>query len=148
FLDEPTIGLDVIAKQQIRGIVRELNEKEGVTVLLTSHDAGDVEQLCRRVVFDDRVSTLRRRYLRRKVIDLQLRDGGDGSPPPPLPEIPGVRLIKASAMGRKLEVDTDQRPIAEVVSQMMAALPVADVTVEDPPMEEIIAAIYRDEAAS
>ncbi|HYV47790.1 MAG TPA: ATP-binding cassette domain-containing protein [Myxococcaceae bacterium] len=156
FLDEPTIGLDVIAKQQIRGIVRELNEKEGVTVLLTSHDAGDVEQLCKRVVvinrgqvvFDDRVSTLRRRYLRRKVIDLQLRDGGDGSPPPPLPEIPGVRLIKASAMGRKLEVDTDQRPIAEVVSQMMAALPVADVTVEDPPMEEIIAAIYRDEAAS
>src|SRR6185295_5689519 len=126
------------------------------TVLLTSHDAGDVEQLCKRVVvinrgqvvFDDRVSTLRRRYLRRKVIDLQLRDGGDGSPPPPLPEIPGVRLIKASAMGRKLEVDTDQRPIAEVVSQMMAALPVADVTVEDPPMEEIIAAIYRDEAAS
>ncbi|HVE84889.1 MAG TPA: AAA family ATPase, partial [Myxococcales bacterium] len=153
FLDEPTIGLDIIAKQQIRAIVRELNENEGVTVLLTSHDAGDVEQLCKRVVvinrgqvvFDDRVSTLRRRYLRRKVIDLQLRDEGNGAPA--LPELAGVSVLKRTRLGTKLEVDTEVRPIAEVVAQMVAALPIADVTIQDPPMEEIIAAIYRDEGA-
>src|SRR5687767_4108023 len=74
FLDEPTIGLDVIAKQSIRDLILEMNQREGVAVLLTSHDAGDIERLCKRVIvinhgtvmLDDRVSTMRRRYLRRK----------------------------------------------------------------------------------
>ncbi len=91
FLDEPTIGLDVIAKQQIREIIREMNQQDGVSVLLTSHDAGDIERLCKRVVvinhgtvmFDDRVSMMRRRYLRRKVIDLRLRESTDGRSPIP-----------------------------------------------------------------
>lgn len=72
FLDEPTIGLDVIAKQHIRRHIRELNEREGTTVFLTSHDAGDVEQLCRRVivinhgtvVFDDSLSAMRQQIPR------------------------------------------------------------------------------------
>ncbi len=146
-LDEPTIGLDVIAKQQIRAIIRELNQQEGVSVLLTSHDAGDIEQLCKRVVvinhgavvFEDRVSTLKRRYLKRKVIDLRLREEVAALPP-----LPGVEVVKAQGYGAKLEVDTEASPIAEVVARLMSALPVADVTIEDPPMEEIIAAIYRE----
>ncbi len=150
FLDEPTIGLDVIAKQQIRAIVRELNQKEGVAVLLTSHDAGDIEQLCKRVViinhgaivFEGRVSTLKRRYLKRKVIDLRLREELQA-----LPELAGVEVVKAQGLGAKLELDTDQRPIAEVIAQLVAALPIADITIEDPPMEEIIAAIYREKRA-
>jgi ABC-2 type transport system ATP-binding protein len=151
-LDEPTIGLDVIAKQQIRAIVRELNQKEGVTVVLTSHDAGDMEQLCKRVVvinhgsvvLDDRVSTLKRRYLRRKVIDLRLLEEVAALT---LPSLPGVEVIKAQGYGVKLEVATDERPIAEVIAALVAALPIADVTIEDPPMEEIIATIYREQRA-
>jgi ABC-2 type transport system ATP-binding protein len=147
FLDEPTIGLDVIAKQQIRAIVRELNQQEGVTVLLTSHDAGDIEQLCKRVViinhgavvFEGRVSALKRRYLRRKVIDLRLREESDG-----WPALDGVEVVKAQGLGAKLEVDTERRPIAEVIARLVADLPIADITIEDPPMEEIIAAIYRE----
>ena len=146
-LDEPTIGLDVIAKQQIRAIIRELNQQEGVTVLLTSHDAGDIEQLCKRavvinhgaVVFDGRVSTLKRRYLKRKVIDLRLREEAAALPP-----MEGVAVVKAQGLGVKLEVDTERRPIAEVISRLVAELPIADITIEDPPMEEIIAAIYRE----
>jgi ABC-2 type transport system ATP-binding protein len=146
-LDEPTIGLDVIAKQQIRAIIRELNQQEGVTVLLTSHDAGDIEQLCKRaivinhgaVVFDGRVSTLKRRYLKRKVIDLRLREEAAGLPP-----MEGVAVVKAQGLGAKLEVDTERRPIAEVIARLVAELPIADITIEDPPMEEIIAAIYRE----
>ena len=151
FLDEPTIGLDVIAKQSIRELIREMNQQEGVTVLLTSHDAGDIERLCKRVivinhgrvVFDDRVSAMRRRYLRRKVIDLRLREAR--LPDASGPELPGVSVVKATEWGMKLEVDTDVQPIASAVGILMAALPVADITIEDAPLEEIIAAIYRDQ---
>jgi ABC-2 type transport system ATP-binding protein len=151
FLDEPTIGLDVIAKQQIREIIREMNQQDGVSVLLTSHDAGDIERLSKRVVvinhgtvmFDDRVSTMRRRYLRRKVIDLRLRESNDATT---IPSLPGVSVVKAQNFGVKLEVDTDVQPIAAVVGALMAALPVADITIEDAPLEEIIAAIYRDQS--
>jgi ABC-2 type transport system ATP-binding protein len=151
FLDEPTIGLDVIAKQSIRELIREMNQQEGVTVLLTSHDAGDIERLCKRVivinhgrvVFDDRVSAMRRRYLRHKVIDLRLREARP--PDASGPELPGVSVVKATEYGMKLEVDTDVQPIAGAVGVLMAALPVADITIEDAPLEEIIAAIYRDQ---
>jgi ABC-2 type transport system ATP-binding protein len=148
FLDEPTIGLDVIAKQQIRALIRELNQEDGVSVLLTSHDAGDIEHLCKRVivinhgtvVFDDRVSTLRRRYLRRKVVSLRLMEED-----PALPDLPGVQIVKARGFGLQLEVDTDRTPIESVIARLMGALRIADITIEDPPMEEIIAAMYRDQ---
>jgi ABC-2 type transport system ATP-binding protein len=148
FLDEPTIGLDVIAKQQIRGFIREMNREEGVAVLLTSHDAGDVEHLCKRVVvinhgtvvFDDRVSVLRRRHLRRKQIGLRLSE-----PDLVLPPLPGVTVLTARGYGIKLEVDTDQQPIATVMNAL-GDLPLVDITIEDPPMEEIIAGIYRARA--
>jgi len=149
FLDEPTIGLDVIAKQQIRLLIQELNQQEGVSVLLTSHDAGDIEHLCKRVIvinhgtamFDDRVSALRRRYLRRKVIGLRLKEEvGE------LPDLPGVQVLKARGFGVKLEVDTDRIAMEQVMAAL-GRLPLADITIEDPPMEEIIAAMYRDQAA-
>lgn len=149
FLDEPTIGLDVLAKQEIRALVREMNRDEGVTVLLTSHDASDIEQLCERImvinhgraVFNDRVSALRRRYLRHKVIEVRL---STAVPAPPPPE--GVSLAQAGPLGLRLEVDTTRRSVAEVVSTLVASLPVVDITTEDPPLEEIIGAIYRDQA--
>ena len=153
FLDEPTIGLDVIAKQSIRELIRDMNRQEGVAVLLTSHDAGDIERLCKRVIvinhgtvmLDDRVSSMRRRYLRRKVIDLRLHEAHD--PRADWLHMPGVRVVKSAGFGVKLEIDTDVQPIAQVVGTLMAALPVADITIEDAPMEEIIAAIYRDQRA-
>jgi ABC-2 type transport system ATP-binding protein len=151
FLDEPTIGLDVIAKQQIRALIRELNREEGVSILLTSHDAGDIERLCKRVVvinhgtavFDDRVSRLRRRYLRHKIIDLRLHEEVDQASTD-LTRMTGLSVITARGFGIKLEVDTDTLPIGQVMSAL-GALPIADITIEDPPMEEIIAAIYLDQ---
>ena len=144
FLDEPTIGLDVIAKQKIRELVSELNRNEGVSVLLTSHDAGDIERLCKRVivinhgtiVLNDRVSTLKRRYLRRKVIGLRLSDADVT-----LPAIEHTTLLSRSRFGAKLEVDTDRVAVPAVMATL-GRLPIADITIEDPPMEEIIAEIY------
>ncbi len=82
FLDEPTIGLDVIAKQRIRELISLLNTEEGMTVFLTSHDAGDIEQVCRRavvinhgeIILDTPVAKLKRDYLKAKTVDLLLEE--------------------------------------------------------------------------
>jgi ABC-2 type transport system ATP-binding protein len=147
FLDEPTIGLDVVAKQQIRNAIRALNEAEQATVFLTSHDAGDIENLCRRVIivnhgkiiFDDRTSVLKRQYLRRKVIDVRFAEALNG----PF-VLPGVRTLKQGTYGVKLEFDNREIPVDRVVQQIMAAKPCNDINIADPPLEEIIREIYLE----
>jgi ABC-2 type transport system ATP-binding protein len=148
FLDEPTIGLDVLAKQTIRSTLRELNADERVTVFLTSHDVGDIEELAKRVViinhgqviYDNRVSHLRHMLLRTKIIDLLL--AGPGVVPP----LAGVTVIKHTNVGIKLEVDTAVQPIREVVAQLLAVNNVVDVSVTDPPLERVIGLIYQQAA--
>lgn len=148
FLDEPTIGLDPVAKSGIRDLIRRANREEGVTVFLTSHDAGDIEQLCKRVmiinhgqvVLDDAVSQVRRRYLGRKVIDLKLGVPFDGL------DLAGVEVIKARGYGVKLAADTQQVHIDAVVAAILQRYPVQDITIADPPLEEVIASIYRAQA--
>ena len=145
FLDEPTIGLDVVVKQRIRDLILELNQQEQVTVFLTSHDAGDVEALCKRamvinhghVIFDGRVSTLKRDYLHVKTISLKLGEAWQGF------ELPGVEVLKQKGYGVKLRVDTRTAPIESVIGQLLACYSIADINVDNPPMEEIIARIYE-----
>jgi ABC-2 type transport system ATP-binding protein len=145
FLDEPTIGLDVVVKQRIRDLILELNQQEGVTVFLTSHDAGDVEVLCKRAmvinhgeaIYDGRVSTLKRDYIRTKTVSMKLGEpwqGFDGL---------GVRVLKQKGYGVKLEVDTKLVPIEEVIGQLLGQYAIVDINVDNPPMEEIIARIYE-----
>jgi ABC-2 type transport system ATP-binding protein len=144
FLDEPTIGLDVVVKQRIRDLILELNRQDGVTVFLTSHDAGDMEVLCSRavvinhgrIIYDGKVSTLKREYIRSKTISLKLRDSWRGF------SMDGVRVLKQKGYGVKLEVDTFISPIDKVVDFLLAEYSVADISVDDPPMEKVIAAIY------
>jgi ABC-2 type transport system ATP-binding protein len=149
FLDEPTIGLDVVAKQRIRALIRRLNAEEGVTVFLTSHDAGDVEQVCRRVIvishgqiiLDDPIAALKREFLQTKVIDLKL--GGDGGGSGGLPFGDAVTVVDRGDWGLRLEVDTARQPIDAVIAYLVAHHRVADITIGDPPLEEIIAQIYQ-----
>ncbi len=145
FLDEPTIGLDVVVKQRIRDLILELNQQEQVTVFLTSHDAGDVEALCKRamvinhghVIFDGRVSTLKRDYLHVKTISLKLAQTWQGF------ELAGVQVLKQKGYGVKLSVDTRTVPIEAVIGQLLSGYSIADINVDNPPMEEIIARIYE-----
>jgi ABC-2 type transport system ATP-binding protein len=145
FLDEPTIGLDVVVKQRIRDLILELNQEEGVTIFLTSHDAGDVEVLCKRamvinhgdIIFDGRVSTLKRDYIHAKTISLKLEEPWQGV------EAPGVQVLKHKGYGVKLQVDTDITPIDQVVGRLLACYRIADINVDNPPMEEIIGRIYE-----
>ena len=150
FLDEPTIGLDVVAKQQLREAIKTLHDEENLTIFLTSHDAGDVESLCKRVIvinhgqviFDDRTSALKRRFLRRKVIGVRF-----GQPVPDDFSVKNAKLLKRGSWGVKIELDTHERPVDDLITALMAYAPVVDLTVEDPPMEEIIREIYRADGA-
>ncbi len=144
FLDEPTIGLDVVARQELRDLIREWNQDEGVTIFLTSHDAGDVERVARRavvinqgrVVFDDKISAMRRQYLGSKIISVKFAEV------PSAIALPGVTAIKATEYALKLQVDTRLISVEAVMNEVLRAGSVADISIEDPPLEEVIAHIY------
>jgi ABC-2 type transport system ATP-binding protein len=147
-LDEPSIGLDVVAKQRIRDTIRRMNELEGVGVLLTSHDAGDIEAICRRVivinhgqiVFHDKVSALKRRYLTSKLVEVRY-----ASEVPQAFAIPGTELIKTGRYGAKLRFDTRQTPVEAVLARLAEWGSLVDITISDPSLEEVIRAIYQAE---
>jgi ABC-2 type transport system ATP-binding protein len=143
FLDEPTIGLDVVVRQTIRDLIRRINEEKRTTIFLTSHDAGDIEKVCRRVIvvnhgriaWDDTVKSMKYSFLRKKVIDLKLDAPLNLS-------LDGVEVLKAKGYAAKLEVDLEAVGLDEVVSRIMRDNRVEDITISNPPMEEIIASIY------
>jgi ABC-2 type transport system ATP-binding protein len=148
FLDEPTVGLDVIAKAEVREVIREAN-RDGATVFLTSHDAGDIESIARRaivideghVVFDDKVSQLRRQWLTDKVVELRSEE--EVAPP----ELPGVVVEKVSRYGLRLRFSAQDLPVRQVVGHLLEHYPVHDITISDPPLETVIAAIYQGRGA-
>lgn len=147
-LDEPSIGLDVVVKQRIRDTILEMSEREDVGVLLTSHDAGDIEALCKRViivnhgriVYQDRVSALKRRYLTRKVIGVRYAEAVSGAIAPP-----GAELLKLAkgGYGAKLAVDTRATPVEAIIAHLAAVGTLVDITIQDPSLEEVIREIYE-----
>jgi ABC-2 type transport system ATP-binding protein len=149
FLDEPTIGLDITAKAAIRDFIREQSREAGQTVLLTSHDTRDIELVCERVivinegriVVDQTVTELRRRYLGRKVVTIQ------STVPVVSVDLPGVTRRKSEAHTTVLDVDTARVRIEQVVAAALAVGGIDDVAIEDPPMEEVIHEIYAAHAA-
>jgi ABC-2 type transport system ATP-binding protein len=147
-LDEPSIGLDVVAKQHIRDAIREMAAQENVGVLLTSHDAGDLEALCKRViiinhgqiVYQDKVSVLKRSYLTWKLVEVRYAQQIN-----PDFHVEGTKILKVSKdhYAVKLRFDTLQTPVENVMAHLSAAGTLLDITVSDPPLEEVIAAIYE-----
>jgi ABC-2 type transport system ATP-binding protein len=144
FLDEPTIGLDVVAKHKIRELILRMNQEQGTTIFLTSHDTGDIEQVCRRamvidhgrIILDQPVKRLKYDYLNRKIIAVRF----DAER---FLEVPsGVVLEKSGKMGARLSVDTRICTIDEVMRWIISQGGVADITVKDPPLEEVISNIF------
>jgi len=144
FLDEPTIGLDVIAKRSIRELIRHLNREEGTTIFLTSHDAGDIEQLCQRaivinlgqVILDEPVSRMRTDYLTDKTIRLELAEETAAF------QHPSANVVERSGAQLTLTVDTTKASMDEVLADIVRQVRIRDVTIEDAPMEDIISHIY------
>ncbi|MBR6872085.1 MAG: ATP-binding cassette domain-containing protein [Ruminococcus sp.] len=144
FLDEPTIGLDVIAKNKIREVISRMN-RNGTTFILTTHDLEDVEQLADNViiinhgrkVFDNSLDKLRTTLGSKKMIDLTLAKPFTGS------EINGVAVKPGEDRLRiSLEVDTEQRSITEFLATLSSTVDFTDISVRSLPMDEIITRIY------
>ena len=149
FLDEPTIGLDVVARTRIRALIRELNAEEKMTVFLTSHDVGDIEQLSSRVIvihhgrclMDTTVKRLKAEHLKTRVVTLTLRE-----PLPALDLPPGVTLT-GDGLAVQLTIEIDRAPLEQVLAQVLPRAALVDLTVTDPPLEEIIAHLYATPGA-
>ncbi len=150
FLDEPTIGLDLLSQRAIRGIVKTLNERSGTTVMLTSHYLSDIEELCERVVlinrgaivYDGPLIGVNAALAERKVVKLIF------SSPVALSELEAYGGLRADAVvggGVRLEAtfDVDRTKVRDFSRSVLGELPVADLTIEEVPLEEGIARLYR-----
>ena len=144
FLDEPTIGLDLLAKQRFRELLVRLNEERGTTVFLTSHDVADIEYVARRVVvinhgsviYDDDVDVMRRTLLATKLIDVSLGHEVTFAPRP------GVTVTEHTPSVLKLAVDTRAHAVRDIVDGLLSDYPVTDLSIVDPPLEQVIGEIY------
>jgi ABC-2 type transport system ATP-binding protein len=147
-LDEPTIGLDVTAKAALREHLNTLSREDGTTVLLTSHDTGDIERICERVIVIDHgaiildlpLEQLRSRFLGPRAIVLVTNEAR------PAFSHPGVAVIAAESYRLTLSVDTSVARIEQVIAAALERLQVRDLIVEETPLEEVVKAIYRSEA--
>lgn len=144
FLDEPTIGLDVIAKERIRDFILKRNA-EGTTFLLTTHDLEDVELLAQRVivinhggvVFDDSLDRLRTHTGHRKNICLSTRL------PIPALDMPGITVLQRNTPTEvELELDLELMQMDEFIRRVNSESPLVDLTVSEPPIEEVIKHLY------
>jgi ABC-2 type transport system ATP-binding protein len=141
FLDEPTIGLDVTMQRRIREFVAGYNRRTGATVLLTSHYMADVEALCRRVIvihhgrilFDGQLSDLVASFASHKTVTIEL----DG-PPPDLSRYGEV----VAREGERVTLRVEKAETAKLTARLLADLPVIDLAVEDPPIEEVIERVF------
>jgi ABC-2 type transport system ATP-binding protein len=148
FLDEPTIGLDAVAKLAVRDFVRRSNRERKLTVILTTHDLDDIEALCSRllvisagrIVADCTIAELRRRMGRERRLVVELAEGAGEFADP------DARVV--SSEGRRIELAFDPLACssADLVRRIMSRYPVRDLAVENSPIEEIVAELYRSEA--
>ncbi len=163
FLDEPTIGLDVVAKDHIRQFLRAINENYKTTILLTTHDLDDIEELCRRIMiidhgrllFDGPLAGLKEQLLRTKQIKFILRDGEQASRLASFergltasPANGSLHLERLDELTCLLRFDRSRVSTSDLIRQILAAVEVRDFVIEDEPIEEIVKRIYAGEVPS
>ncbi len=142
FLDEPTIGLDVVARQRVREFLIEINRERGVTVMLTTHDLADIERLCERIliidhgklIYDGGIPALKERYGEERTLVIDLEEPG-----PPL-EIPGARVEEVDGPRQVLRF---RGSAAELTAAVAARARIVDLTIREPEIEEIVRRIYE-----
>jgi ABC-2 type transport system ATP-binding protein len=159
YLDEPTIGLDVVAKARVRQFLLTVNAERGVTVLLTTHDMDDIEALCPRMLivdhgrklYDGAVADMRARFggERTLVVELAPSQAGDqtgeGQCQRMVADLPaGVEHVRTEGARVWLAFGAEALPAHELITWLGARYPLRDVTVQDPPIEAIVRRIYEN----
>lgn len=149
FLDEPTIGLDAVSKLAVRHFMRRLNREHGVTVILTTHDMDDIEALCTRVMVigqgrilsDGSLDQLRSQVTRERWLTVDMEEGE------PAPRDPDADIAAQDGSRVCLRFDPAVVSPAVLIARICSHYRVRDLLVQDPPIEEIVARLYRDHAA-
>ena len=146
FLDEPTIGLDPVVKENIRKLIKKMNKEYNTTIFLTSHDVGDIEKLCKRVIIinngkiimDDSMTNLKYQYLNKKIIEVKMTEKIE------LKEEEGIKILKDKGNMFKIELDSKKKSVTDVI-KMLEADNIVDINISSIPLEEIITQIYKGE---
>lgn len=158
FLDEPTIGLDVVVKDNIRNAIQKINAEEGTTVILTTHDLSDIELLCNRIVmidkgkkvFDGQISTLKSEFGQMRDLNFELLNVDDFSK---LDYKSHFNLkddefeLKRDGACVSLRFDSDHVSVEDVLSYTLSTVHVKDINLKDADIEEIIRRLYRQEVS-
>jgi len=146
FLDEPTIGLDPVVKENIRTLIKRMNKEYKTTIFLTSHDVGDIEKLCKRViiinngqvVLDDSMENLKYNYLNKKIVEAKMKEKVN------LDDEKGLTILKDKGYNLKIEVDTKKRSITDAL-KLLNPDNIVDINISNTPLEEIISEIYKED---
>jgi ABC-2 type transport system ATP-binding protein len=148
FLDEPTIGLDLLSKEKIRGFIKKVNKDRKTTFLLTTHDLDDIENLCQKIlvinngiiVFDGKLSDIRTEVFKTKSIDVTFKEktrieqGSLGE---------GIRIVSSDDYQATLEVDLKKEDLQVAVKRILEMHNIKDLNVSSPPIETVIKRIYE-----
>ena len=145
FLDEPTIGLDPVVKENIRSLIKRMNKEYKTTIFLTSHDVGDIEKLCKRViiinngqiVLDDSMDNLKYHYLNKKIVEAKMKERVN------LDDEDGITILKDKGYNLKIEVDTTKRSVADAI-KLLNPDNIIDINISNIPLEDIISSIYQN----
>lgn len=151
FLDEPTIGLDAVSKIAVRQFIHTINREKGVTVILTTHDMSDIEALAHRILmigrgrllYDGKVSSLRSRFGAHKRMTVDYRTPQDRPLDRP-PAIPGASLISWTNERAVYRIDTERIRIADALGLLQDQVELLDVSIDAPPIEELIVDLYKE----
>ncbi len=146
YLDEPTIGLDLLVKERIRAFIRQQNQEKNTTILLTTHDLGDIEELCRRVIiiddgkiiYDGDLSLIKARFGKFREITFETAHPVDGVQ---LPN--GAEVVRADPRSVMVRFDRTQTTASKVAAQFMNQAEVLDFSIAEPDLSMIVKQIYR-----
>jgi len=146
FLDEPTIGLDVVAKDAIRQFLKEINEKKGTTIILTTHDMTDIEHLCDRIIIldegkiisDGSTDLLKKNYGQYRVLEIEFQDKFSG-----LNGIKDIKMLREEGCKKWIRFNSSDLSASDVISKIAANHQIKDLSIQEPTVEDIIKSIYN-----
>ena len=145
FFDEPTIGLDVIAKEKVREFIRYINKEKGTTMLFTTHDMQDIEKTCQRMIiidqgitiYDGTVEEIKEKYGTSRTLQVDFSENVEKI------DIPGIQVIEDKGNKKRFKFSKDEIQISGLINELTQKYSIVDLTVQEPEIEGIIREIYQ-----
>jgi ABC-2 type transport system ATP-binding protein len=151
YLDEPTIGLDIVVKENVREFIKAINRERGTTVILTTHDLNDIDDICQRaiiidngkVVYDGRLQEIKDRFGKYRILTFEVKERlSEGIEPPLLPQ--GMESQEFREHHIKIRIDREVISASETTRYIMDTYEVLDISIEEPSIETVVKKIYRE----